>query len=191
METKTRRQAGVLTGLVVVFAAVLWWNMSRGVTPQTASPAPAAPAARTARAATQPDAAPLEVELSALKGTRPDPAEGHRNPFRFEPKPTPQHPPVPRAEPGTPTMGPDGQPVAAAPAGPPPPPPIPLKFIGFVEEPSGHRRLAALSDGRFTYYGREGDIIEGRYRIVRIGLESIEMVHVDGRGPQTIRLSGS
>jgi hypothetical protein len=60
-----------------------------------------------------------------------------------------------------------------------------------VEEPVQHRRIAALSDGRFTYYGREGDIIDGRYRIVRIGVESIEMVHVDGRGPQTIRLSGS
>src|SRR5436190_1097646 len=72
-----------------------------------------------------------------------------------------------------------------------PPPPIPLKFIGIVEGAERHMKLAALSDGRFTYYGREGDIIDGRYRIVRIGLESIEMVHVDGRGPQTIRLSGS
>jgi hypothetical protein len=78
--------------------------------------------------------------------------------------------------------------MAAGPAGPPP---IPLKFIGVVEEPALHRRIAALSDGRFTYYGTEGDIIEGRYRIVKIGVESIEMMHVDGRGPQTIRLSGS
>ena len=40
-------------------------------------------------------------------------------------------------------------------------------------------------------YGSEGDIIEGRYRIVRIGVESIELAWVDGRGQQTIRLSGS
>ena len=48
-----------------------------------------------------------------------------------------------------------------------------------------------LSDGRGIYQGREGDIIEGRYRIVRIGLESVEMTYLDGRGRQTIRLSGS
>ena len=77
------------------------------------------------------------------------------------------------------------------PAGPPPPPPIPLRFIGFVEQPDRRPKLAVLSDGRGVFYGHEGDIIGGRYRIVRIGLESIEMVYVDGRGQQTIRLTGS
>jgi hypothetical protein len=48
-----------------------------------------------------------------------------------------------------------------------------------------------LSDGRGIYRGVEGDIIEGRYRIVRIGTESIEMTHLDGSGRQVIRLSGS
>ena len=49
-----------------------------------------------------------------------------------------------------------------------------------------------LSDGRGApLYGNEGDIIEGRYRILRIGVESIEMAYLDGRGRQTIRLSGS
>jgi hypothetical protein len=48
-----------------------------------------------------------------------------------------------------------------------------------------------LSDGRNVFYGREGDIIEGRYRILRIGVESIEMTYVDGGGQQTIRLTGS
>jgi hypothetical protein len=39
-------------------------------------------------------------------------------------------------------------------------------------------------------YGKEGDVIDGRYRIVRIGVESIELTYLDGRGRQTIRLSG-
>jgi len=51
-------------------------------------------------------------------------------------------------------------------------------------------RIAALSDGTFVYHGREGDVIEGRYRIVKIGVESIVIEHVDGRGRQTIRLTG-
>jgi hypothetical protein len=195
MPTKARRQAIVLGGLVVALVAILWWNLSSGLAPPSAGPAPAGSAAtRLARGTPQQvSAAALEVELADLKQPRPDPADGHRNPFRFEATAPP--PPV-RPPGGPPPMppgltGPDGRPMpGGAPAGPAPPPPIALKFIGIVEE-TGHRRLAALSDGRFTYYGREGDIIEGRYRIVRIGLESIEMVHVDGRGPQTIRLSGS
>ena len=39
-------------------------------------------------------------------------------------------------------------------------------------------------------YGKDGDIIDGRYLIVKIGTESIEMTHADGRGRQVIRLTG-
>src|SRR5262249_60106926 len=81
--------------------------------------------------------------------------------------------------------------VPTGPPPPPPPPPIPFKFIGLVEGGPA-KRIAVLSDGRSQpVYGREGDIIEGRYKILRIGAESIEMEHIDGRGRQTIRLSGS
>jgi hypothetical protein len=79
----------------------------------------------------------------------------------------------------------------AAPAGPPPPPPIPLKFIGVLEKGEGLKwAVLSLGDGRAPLHGKEGDIIDGRYRIVKIGTESIEMVHLDGRGRQTIRLTG-
>jgi hypothetical protein len=65
-----------------------------------------------------------------------------------------------------------------------------LKFIGIIESPQAGR-VAALSDGRRVFQGRVGDIIEGRYRIVRIGVESIVMEYADGSGTQqTIRLSG-
>ena len=37
---------------------------------------------------------------------------------------------------------------------------------------------------------KEGDIIEGRYRVLRIGTDSADLIYVDGRGRQTIRLSG-
>jgi hypothetical protein len=39
-------------------------------------------------------------------------------------------------------------------------------------------------------HGREGDIIEGRFRVLRVGVDSIELAYADGRGRQTIRLSG-
>ena len=49
------------------------------------------------------------------------------------------------------------------PTGPPPPPPIPLKFIGVLDLPAARGRVASFSDSRGnTFYGKEGDIIEGR-----------------------------
>jgi hypothetical protein len=76
------------------------------------------------------------------------------------------------------------------PTGPPPPPPIALKFIGVVDT-ADQRKIAVLSDGQNVFYGREGEVVEGRYRIERIGAESIEMTWADGTGHQVIRLSGS
>jgi hypothetical protein len=77
------------------------------------------------------------------------------------------------------------------PQGPPPPPPIPLRFIGLVDAPSQAGRVAILSDGRGNvFYGKEGDIIEGRYRLLRVGPDAAEISFTDGRGRQTIRLSG-
>ena len=67
---------------------------------------------------------------------------------------------------------------------------IQLKFIGIVEAPDSVGMVAVLSDGRSVYHGTQGDIIEGRYRIVRIGLESIEIEVLDGGRRRTLSLSG-
>jgi hypothetical protein len=77
------------------------------------------------------------------------------------------------------------------PQGPPPPPPIPLRFIGVLNAPTQAGRVAILSDGRGAILmGREGDIIEGRYRLLRIAPDAIEMAYTDGRGRQVIRFTG-
>ena len=119
----------------------------------------------------------LELDLSALNAPKAQPQEIVRNPFRFKPKPPPPPPPAPIT--------------AAAPVvtGPPPPPLIPLKFIGVMESQKAGR-VAILRDNNGVYHGHEGETIEGRYRIIRIGVESIELAYVDGRGRQTIRQTG-
>jgi hypothetical protein len=132
---------------------------------------------------------PPPVHLDALSTARAGPRDASRNPFKFQPAaaPAPVRPvPVapPPVNPGAGAAGAAGGGSAAA-----PPPPIPLKFIGTIDAP-GVGTIAALSDGKFVYHGREGDVIEGRYRIVKIGVESIVMEHVDGGGRQTIRLAG-
>lgn len=94
-----------------------------------------------------------------------------------------------------PTRGqtkPQTDPAVLAPAGPPPLPRIPLKFIGLMTSEQNRTvdRVAVLSDAQGVYYGREGEIIEGRYRILKIGVESIDLAYLDGRGRQTIRQTG-
>ena len=127
----------------------------------------------------------VSVDIGALELPRPKPVEATRDPFRFKPKP-PQRPAA--ATGGAGAQG--ASPPRALPSAPPPPPPIPLKFIGIVDAAGGAGRLAVLSDGRAVYYGRDGETIEGRYRIIRIGAESVELAYADGRGRQTIRLTG-
>jgi hypothetical protein len=66
-----------------------------------------------------------------------------------------------------------------------------LRFIGLIEAPQRAGRVALLSDGRGGLMnGREGDIIEGRFRLLRVGTDSLDIAYADGRGRQTVRLSG-
>jgi hypothetical protein len=67
-----------------------------------------------------------------------------------------------------------------------------LKFIGIFEQTGPASKIAILSDGTgVSLYGKEGDVVAGQYRILKIGAESIDMAYLDGRGRQTIRLTGS
>jgi hypothetical protein len=179
----SRRQWILLGGLVVVLAALLIARQGSDGAPADARRA-ASNTQRTERSAAIPEPEALEVRLEALEGRRAEPEEAGRNPFRFEARRPPRGGaapmPPPPSEPSLPPVS----------SGPPPPPPIPLKFIGIVESP-GAGRLAAFSDGQRVFQGREGDIIEGRYRIVRIGVESLVLEFVDTGRQQTIRLSGS
>lgn len=183
----TERRTHILLGaLVLVLAIVAYRAWPRtSVPPDSASNAREA-APRSARAAAPAITAP-DVHLQELDEEKPKPTSGERNLFRFRPKAPP--PPPPRAAGPEPSVNP--RPGPSGPPQPPPPPPIALKFIGIVEASGQVEKIALLTDGRGVFHGREGDIIEGRYRIVRIGVESIEMAHLDGRGRQTIRLSGS
>jgi hypothetical protein len=180
---------GVLVGVLMV---VLFANRA----PAPLAEAPVRAGAERPAAGARPPAGGVPevgvVRLDALGRAVAEPPGVTRDPFRFR-----TAAPPPPAAGGGPAFRPGGAGVAGAggpppiPLGPPPPPPIPLKFIGLVEQAPGKLKLAVLSDGRNVFYGKEGDTIEGRYRIERIGPESIEMAYLDGRGRQTLRLSGS
>lgn len=195
------RRLPILLGVLAVALAAL--VVSRGgLGSLTTFSSPFAPqatsgAAEPATSDTDPGpAAPREpaypdVNLEGLTADRVEPATGGRNPFslRAEPRPGPSDRARMPPPPGAPGAS-DAQ-AAAPPSRPAGVPSIPLKFIGIVSLPGDRGKLAVLSDGDFVYHGRQGDVVEGRYRVVSIGDETVELEHTDGRGRQSLALTGS
>ncbi len=175
--------------LAGILAIVGGWYVTQRVLPQ-AGPA-VATGAPTATGASAPAGADgvEDLQLEALGPSGDVDATPERNPFRFERRRIEAAGPPP-----TSVRQPDVTRTPAAPGAPLPPagpPPIPLRYIGFLDEMGDKPRIAVLSDGRGSVFnGREGDIIDGRYRLERIGTESAELAYLDGRGRQTLRLSG-
>ena len=138
------------------------------------------------------DPAALDVHLEALEAERPGAVGAQRNPFRFRPAPAPPPPPANRSA-GRGSEIPENFPVQpAGPPPPPPPPPITAKFIGIIDLANGSK-IAVFADcsaGRRQFHAREGGIIDGRYRLVKIGIQSVIVEHLDGRGRTTLAQGG-
>jgi hypothetical protein len=181
---RNRRQVALLGILLAVLAcAVIWQFWPTRAVSSTTSPTPAA--AKTGARREEPAGGPPpQVRLSTLERPVPAPAQAGRDPFRLRTGAAPPALPAPAMAPPSPEDVPEA-------TGHSPVAPVPYKFIGMVTGEGKAGRIAVLSDGKFVYYGREGDIIEGRYRLVRIGEESLQIEHLDGRGRQTLRMSGS
>jgi len=184
---RPERRRLILGAAAIVVLAIALWSLWRPA-PTSRPTVPVQARARAGRTSgNSTPAGPADaVRLDALQASRDNPGEAGRNPFRYQPKAAP--PSATRVT--TPIMSEAPRPGPAVPAGPPPPPPIPLKLQGVLERADGVK-WAVLSDGKSApMYGKDGDIIDGKYLIVKIGAESIEMTHADGRGRQVIRLNG-
>lgn len=67
------------------------------------------------------------------------------------------------------------------------PPPINLKFFGFASGPD-HKRVF-LAQGDDVFVAGEGDIVQRRYKIVKINNNNIEILDVLSNHSQTIQLT--
>lgn len=83
---------------------------------------------------------------------------------------------------------PTPQPTPQPPPGPPPPPPIPLKFYGFANRP-GQPKSVFLAEGDDIFIGKEGDIVNRRYRIVHIMSNQVEIEDVQNNHHEAIPLT--
>jgi hypothetical protein len=70
----------------------------------------------------------------------------------------------------------------------PPPAPIPLKFYGYANRSSGPARQAFFLDGEDIQIKAENDVIRGRYKVIRIGINSAVVEDLQSHDQQTLPL---
>jgi hypothetical protein len=70
----------------------------------------------------------------------------------------------------------------------PPAPPIPLKFYGYANRMSGPARQAFFLEGEDIHINGENDVIHGRYKIIRIGINSATVEDLQNHDQQTLPL---
>jgi hypothetical protein len=130
------------------------------------------------------------LRLELLAKVQNVPLEGgSRNLFEFY-QPPPPPPPKVTIKPGppAPVKPADAKPAASTPPAPPPPPPIPLKFYGYAGTTRDGTRRAFFLDGDDIYTAAENETVKGRYKIIRIGVNSAVVEDTTNKHQQTLPL---
>jgi hypothetical protein len=168
--TKQTRQIRWLVGLLGVLAVVLTYQFW----PTETATSGAAPSKSKDVAGTAVPMQVAEVDLGRLQAGNDAVKAAKRDPFRYKPKPPPPPPPPP------PQIA---RPIVQQ---PPPPPPDPrpeirLKYLGFAMSPTGVR-IATLQDAgnNAILLGKQGDVIDGKYRLLRVDAGEVELSYLDG-----------
>lgn len=196
-DNRTTTIIAVVLFVLAVFLLVRMWSgggqpaaAAAAVTPAAAAaPQPArgrrvrgrSPGARNATSAV----APLDprLRLDLLKQSEDTEYKGAgRNIFIAQAEiPKPIEDPIKKADKTTP------QPPVNT--GPPPPPPINLKFFGFATS-QGASKKVFLASGDDVFVAGEGDIVNRRYKIMKINPNSVEIEDLLSNNRQTIPLAG-
>jgi len=177
-ENKFETWVAIILGIVAVLSVGYWLTSS--TTPKTASTAPANAPSTTAN---RPLINPLDptVRLDLLASAQNIKYEGKgRNIF------VPGAPiDIPSTDHAVLTPKPQPKPV---PAPPPGPPPINLKFFGMANR-AGEAQRIFLSEGETVFVAREGDIVNSRYKVVKINPQSVEIEDLLNNNRQSIPLT--
>lgn len=120
-----------------------------------------------------------------------------RNPFQFGQPPPPPVPPAPKVIPKTPEQIAAEAKAAAATPKPTPtgPPPLNLnwKYYGYTSPRGSTQKkaffLAPSSEGEEILTANEGEVIKRKYRVVRIGVNSVVVEDTDTKSQQTLPLA--
>ncbi len=188
MRLRLNRRESLIIGLLVAAAAVLLWQQlsGPGVTPARLSrSSPEAPLPPIPRLALARLAAPQgDVEV----GRRDLFAYGRLERSAFGPEAQTTPAPAPRSAlpPGSDPSG-----GLAAAGGQASLPPLNLKFIGSVGNAEGVKVAVLVTDRNEVLTGQSGDVVANRYRIARIGIESVDLEDVATGQSRRIPLKGN
>lgn len=171
-----RNEFVALMALLVVLAAVAYWEFRPADDPGSGGPADVA---------VQPLPVPNpSLHLAQLDRIRKLGYAGtHRNIFSATPLPPP------------PSVLKKDKPLEASyiprAAGPPLPPPleVPLTFYGMAVDPKTGRRVAFFTSGDDVYVAAEGDTLLGRFRLLRIGTDTAVVEEVSTGRQATLPMS--
>jgi hypothetical protein len=181
MVRNRRAVYGALAGLALVLAVYTLSRDDRAAAVSLSLPGLRTPATATA------DAQLPRIGLDRLQKPHGGVEVGKRDIFDFGPAPpTPPPPPPP------PTPVPTA--VAEVDASPTPPqlPPMSVKYIGsLADNRRGLKVAVLLNDRKEVLTGGVGEIVGNRFRIVSIGLESVDVQDVGSNRVQRIPLKGN
>jgi hypothetical protein len=195
----TRTQQGAAGAVAALGLAAAFYFWARGGTPSTAS---ADGAARGAAGPVTIEPDLPRIDLARLESPKSRSGAGRRDLFDFG---------VPPAPPPTPPPG-----IVATPVGPPlpPPPPTPVpvtvptpvptpvvptptplppltvRYVGAIEDKRGLKVAVFLTDKEEVLTGQAGQLVGNRFRIVRIGLESVDIQEVGSDQTRRVPLGG-
>ena len=167
-----------VAGGVVLLAA---WAFLSGGTRGPAAPVRAGERKSTPGAAESP--IPV-IGFDRVARAQPEPAIGTRDLFDFG---VPPPPPVPVTVATPPPVY--SPPPVTAPT-PPPLPPLNIKYIGAVER-KGAKVAMLMTDRNEVLTGQAGEVVGNRVRIVKIGLESVDIQEVGSDQVRRIPLKGN
>jgi hypothetical protein len=177
----------IIAGTLLVVAAFLLIRAFSGGGEEASAPAQnaAAPAAAGTKAKGRKPARTLlahsldpTLRFDLLRSSEDVTYKGNgRNIFSSQAPPPPAPIPTPAAAVNT-----DNNPPP-----PPPPPPSGLKFYGYAGPKNGGKKVFLIK-GEDIFLAKEGDVVDRRYKIVRVGTTSVEVQDVLTNHTETIPL---
>jgi hypothetical protein len=151
------------------------------------APGPATPVRAGERSRPGPAESPLPViDFARIANPAPAPGLGTRDLFDFAaPPPAPIPSPLPQSS----SAERDDPPPITVPR-PTPLPPLNIKYIGAVER-RGVKVAMLMTERSEVLTGQVGEVVGNRFRIVKIGLESVDIQEVGSDQVRRIPLKGN
>ena len=184
MRLRLKRRDGLIIGLLVVTAAVASWQQLGG---------PGTPA-RLSRSDPEAPLPPIpRIDLARLEAPQADVEVGRRDLFAYGLRERAAFQPEGQTAPApTTALPPAADPSAGlARPGQASLPPLNLKFIGSVGNAEGVKVAVLVTDRNEVLTGQSGEVVANRYRIARIGIESVDLEDVATGQSRRIPLKGN